>query len=99
MDELKTGKLPTNYGDGFDKRVYNQNLSKKLLDKKTKELCSKLQNIDATKYSLELQIWWRDHKEADKKRLNTEIKKYKDDIVRKKALSKLTKYERELLGL
>ncbi len=61
LDELKTGKLSSKFGDGYDKRVYNKGLPQKHLDKKTKELCSKLQSIDVTKYSLEMQLWWRNH--------------------------------------
>lgn len=26
LDELKTGKLPKNFGDGYNKRVYNKDL-------------------------------------------------------------------------
>ena len=99
LDEIKTGKLPDNYGDGFDKRVYNKGLSKEHLDKKTEELCSKLQKLDVTKYSLEMQIWWRDHQKADKKRIEKEMKAIKEEKARKKAISKLTPYERKLLNL
>ena len=99
LDELKTGKLPKNFGDGYDKRVYNKGLSKEHLDKKTEELCSKLQKLDVSKYSLEMQIWWRDHQKADKERLQKEIKQHKDDKAKEKALSKLSAYERKLLGL
>ena len=69
LDELETGKLPYNFGDGYDKRVYNKHLSKEHLDEKTEELCSKLQNSDVLKFSLEMQMWWRDHQKADKDRL------------------------------
>lgn len=69
LDELNGKKLPKNYGNGFDKRVYNKGFDKKDLDEKVKELCSRLKKeLDVTKYSLELQIWWRDHKKADRKR-------------------------------
>ena len=98
LDELETGKLPSNFGDGYDKRVYCKHLSNEHLNQKTEELCSKLQNEDVTKYSLEMQMWWRDHQIADKKRLDQEISNQKDEDEKKKALSKLTDYERKLLG-
>ena len=69
LDELNGKKLPKSYGDGFDKRVYDKRFEKKDLDEKVRELCSSLKlEPDVTKYSLELQIWWRDHKKVDRKR-------------------------------
>lgn len=69
LDELKTGKLSKNFGDGYHKKVYSKHLSKKIADKKVQELCSKLKKVNVKKYSLEMQIWWRDHQKADKERL------------------------------
>jgi hypothetical protein len=99
LDEINTGKLPKNFGDGYDKRVYNKHLSKEHLDEKTEELCNKLQNTDVSKFSLEMQMWWRDHQKADKDRLQKEISEQKDNEARESALSKLSDYERKLLGL
>jgi len=99
LDELETGKLPSNFGDGYDGRVYNKGLSQKHLNKKTRELCSKLKSTDVTKFSLELQIWWRDHQKVDKKRLQKEMSGKKDKEAREIALAKLSDYERKLLGL
>jgi hypothetical protein len=99
LDELENGKLPSNFGDGYDKRVYNKHLSKEHLDEKTEELCSKLQNTDVSKFSLEMQIWWRNHQKADKERLEKEIKDKATEQEKQKALSKLSDYERKLLGL
>ena len=99
LDELETGNLPFNFGDGYDKRVYDKHLSKEHLDEKTKELCSKLQNTDVSKFSLEMQMWWRDHQKADKDKLQKEIAEQKNNEAREIALSKLSDYERELLGL
>ena len=36
LDELENGKLPSNFGDGYDKRVYNKHLSKEVQREKTK---------------------------------------------------------------
>lgn len=99
LDEIKTGKLPKDFGTGYDSRVYCKHLSKEHLDKKTDELCSKLQKLDVSKYSLEMQMWWRNHQEADKKRIEKELNQQKNAELKKAALSKLTKYERDLLGL
>jgi len=99
LDELKTGKLPKDFGTGYDKRVYNKGLSKKHLDEKTEELCSKLQKTNVSKYSLEMQMWWRDHQKADKERIKKELKEIKDKKAKEKAISKLSSHERKLLGL
>lgn len=103
LDELDGKKLNRrNFGDGYDDRVYNKGLSKIDRDKLVSTLCSKLKKIkkdDITKYSLELQMWWRDHQEADKKRIRQEKEKKEQEKIRKQALSKLTQKERDALGL
>lgn len=99
LDELRTGKLAENYGSGFNEKVYNQGFQKNHLDAKTAELCKKLQKEDASNYSLEMQIWWRDHLKADKERIKKEIAEKKTSEERRIALSKLSPHERKLLGL
>lgn len=102
LDEVKTGKLKKDWNSGFDPRVYNQGLEQSHLDEKTEELCGKLQKIGPRKlkqFSLELQTWWRDHQEADKERLKSEMKAKRNEKARQKAIEKLTPYERKLLGL
>lgn len=69
------------------------------LNEDVSKLCNICQKIDVSKYSLELQIWWRDHQKADKERIKKEIKEQKDNKAKKIALSKLSLYERKLLGL
>lgn len=87
--------LPDYYNDGYYREVYNKNAELIL-----PILCEKLQQIkDVTKYSLELQIWWRDHQEADKKRIKDELFFLSEDIARKAALDKLNDYEKKLLNL
>ena len=98
LDEVETGRLPYGFGNGYDNRVYCKYLSKEHLDQKTEELCSKLQQLDVTKFSLEMQMWWRDHQKADEERLRKEIEFYKTQEDIDTALSKLTEYERKLLG-
>lgn len=62
-------------------------------------LCKFCENNDVTGHSLELQIWWRDHLEADKVKLQAQLDKAKTDKEKEVALEKLTPNERALLGL
>jgi len=101
LDELDG--VPLNikrYGDGYDSRAYNR-ASRGVLDKKTRELCERLQSgdIDVTRYSLELQMWWRDHQIADAEKAEEKKRKVTEERKKKLALAKLTKAERELLEL
>lgn len=75
LQELETGSLPDGFGPRYlDDTVYNlpNRTLKKDLDEATAELCSSLKKLEVLgrihTYSLELQIWWRDHKLADAKR-------------------------------
>ena len=100
LEELNTGK-PVNAGslnwDGHHPGAYRNT---KDLDSQTAELCSRLQRTkDVTKYSLEMQIWWRDHQKADAARLLREQEDVKNNTDRLRALNKLTERERRLLGL
>lgn len=99
LDEIKTGKLPKNFGDGYDKRVYDKGLSKEHLDEKTAELCSKLKKLDVSKYSLEMQMWWREHQKADRERKKQKSDELKLKKQKEQALSKLSARERKILGL
>ncbi len=63
------------------------------------KLCNACQKVDIKNYSLELQIWWRDHQKADEQRIKTEIKNIKKEKDMKLALKKLTPYEKKLLKL
>ena len=67
LDELSGIPLDINHRnwDGFHPKVYGK-FSKSLADSLVAELCAKLKSVDSTKFSLEMQIWDRDHKLADK---------------------------------
>lgn len=71
LDELD-GKGPPDYHrfyHGYDIRASGEQLSQKECDDLTANLCQRIQAIpDLTKYSLEMQMWWRDHQEQDRKR-------------------------------
>lgn len=54
------------YGDGHGEAYGNA--SQITLDKATANLCKRLTGLDVSSCSLELQIWWRDHQEGDKRR-------------------------------
>jgi len=96
LDEVDDGKpIDPSHWLGYHPKVYNRSHNGDAL---VAELCEKLQGKDVANYSLELQIWWRDHQKADKERLEWEIKE-KDAAARKEALAKLTDYEKGLLGI
>lgn len=97
LAEIRTGKPQKNF-----KRCHPAaygNTTQELLNERTKRLCETLQNSDVSKYSLEMQMWWRDHQIADKERIEDEIKKKKTSVERAAAIAKLTEYERKLLNL
>ena len=52
---------------GYHPDVYCR-YSADLADNLVSTLCHKLKNLDVSQYSLEMQIWWRDHQIADQKR-------------------------------
>lgn len=92
-------------GKGFDKHHWKghhpiaSKFKKGTLNELTKMSCGRLRGIDVTKYSLEMQIWWRDHKAADKQRVEREQAEMELAVAKKKALAKLTLAERKVLGL
>ena len=97
MDELDgKSKIERSHWEGYHPRVYNEDVD---ADAMTAELCSRLQEVDVSDYSLEMQMWWRDHKAADKKRAEAAVAKAKTAKQRAAAINKLTPHERKLLGL
>lgn len=84
LDELRGKPLdPDTFGNGFGPG-YN-NSSNFNLSALTAQLCAKLQEVDVTKYSLEMQMWWRDHKIADARRIKSEeAAKKRDSIIDEK---------------
>lgn len=98
LDELSGKECKDSWWHGYHPSVYC-NVTNDLGDSLTADLCQKLQKLDVSKYSLEMQIWWRDHQKADKERVKKEIQQAKDDEAKRIALEKLTPYERDLLGL
>lgn len=99
LDELDGIPLNQNHWQGYHPSVYNHHLDKFACDLMVETLCSRLQNDDVSKRSLEMQIWWRDHQRADKERIEAEVQKAKTESEKNEALAKLTDYEKKLLGL
>ena len=96
MDELDGKPLDKIHWGGYHPAVYCKHPDG---DAIVSELCSRLQEVDVTEYSLEMQMWWRDHQKADKERIEDELRRKHEGEERDAALSKLTEYERKLLGL
>lgn len=69
LRELDTGvPVDPTSGDwnGYLSGAYNGTNLRRRTDAATAELCSRLKGVDVAKYSLELQVWWRDHQAADR---------------------------------
>jgi len=100
LEELDGKEIDESYWDGYHPEIYNKNVSRAQGNRLVSELCKRLQSVkNITKYSLELQMWWRDHKAADKARLKEELEEAKSKQARVIAMAKLTPYEKEILGL
>lgn len=67
IDEINGLPRNRSYWRGYHPRVYCK-ADHALGDQLVSELCGLLRDRDVTRYSLEMQIWWRDHQEADKQR-------------------------------
>ena len=65
----------------------------------TAMLCKFCEENNVTDQSLELQIWWRDHQEADKAKREAAAEDERVETERREAIAKLTDRERDLLGL
>ena len=100
MEEYRTGIHVDSELYCADGHAVIEGHTQRDLDHSTRLLCSRMreeQNI--SKYSLEMQIWWRDHQIADKKREEEMLEDVKRRSIKETALSKLTREEREILGL
>jgi len=91
LDEL-AGKPPQDRHWGF------LSVTRSELDRLTALLCERLKSVDLAPYSLELQMWYRDHQAADKARDDKRVQDNALEARKHAALAKLTDEERELLG-
>ena len=71
----------------------------KQLDYHTAMLCDFCRSNNVNGFSLELQIWWRDHMAADKKRIKREQLEAQIQKEKNIAMTKLTAHEKDILGL
>lgn len=99
LDELEGKQWREADWRGFHPGAYGKRILKSDLDHFVAGLCQRLQIIDVTKYSLEMQIWWRDHQKADAERIKREQEWKERQAVREQAKAKLTPEEIEVLGL
>ena len=103
LAELGTG-APVN-PDSPEWKGYINNFSNQNLNSATAQLCEALKEIETEcpeelgRCSLELQIWWRDHKKTDAERRKKEAEEKKTQDEKDAALRKLTPHEKNLLGL
>jgi hypothetical protein len=72
LDELAGKKWDRSWWDGYHPRVYFK-ADRTNCDQLVRELCAALQSRDVTQYSLEMQIWWRNHQAADKARCESDL--------------------------
>jgi hypothetical protein len=98
LDEIESGEVNSSFNGGTHPDVYGK-CDQTLANNLTARLCDVLKETGASKYSLEMQIWWRDHQAKDRKREQEEKSEREQQKIRKAALSKLTKREKEALGL
>lgn len=99
LDELDGIPIRRAAWDGYDERAYNHATREKL-DEMTRLLCAKLTaRGDVGGYSLELQLWWREHQRADAARVLRETADAERQQLRSAGLAKLTGSEAAALGL
>ena len=106
IDELNGIKNSHKDIDGYHSKVYNQHLTPEDCDRMVSELCMLCLELDNSRdmpnvsdYSLELQIWWRDHKIADEKRTESETRQNQLEYAKRQALAKLSAEDKVILGL
>jgi len=94
LDELEGKNIDKKAWDGYDNRAYCR-ANKETLDTKVSELCVKLQSINVKNCSLEMQLWWRNHQEADANRKENErLRKEMEEKTERDELARLkAKYE------
>jgi hypothetical protein len=70
LDELDTGNMNRSHFGGNHPKAYGQNVSQDTLNQFTASLCRKLEKLPGfiSSYSLELQMWWREHVEGEERR-------------------------------
>lgn len=101
LEELFKGrKINKSHFDGYHPDIYAQGTTRGKVSTLTATLCNLLRKEkDVTKFSLELQVWWRDHQKADREKYRREFRAKRQAKQKEAALKKLTPAERRVLGL
>lgn len=99
LDEIDGIPIDANRWRGYHPLIYGKSISKDKADRLVSTLCRTLQGADVTRYSLEMQIWWRDHQAADRERERREKEEAQSELDRRIAISKLTPRQRRALGI
>jgi hypothetical protein len=97
LDEIDHGEdfVRREWWRGYHPSAYSKSITQEELDCATARACDFLKSVDVRQFSLELQLWWRDHLEADQRRLDG--RSHAEEL--QAALAKLTLRERVLLGV
>lgn len=75
LDEMNGLQPEECWWTGYHPKVYCKNITKEVMDSKTKELCELFKTCDCVVLlSLEAQLWWRDHQVADRYRQANEAR-------------------------
>ena len=99
IDDLGGKQFSSSSWSGNHPKAYGKSITQEKLDKLTAKICSRLSNANVTVYSLELQLWWRDHQAADKIHLEEDKEEKRLAKRRLAAVKRLTVKQREALGL
>ncbi len=100
LSEIGGKPIDKGWWAGYHPDAYPGKATKERLDNATRSLCAILENdVDPKDFSLELQTWWRDHQEADRKREKWEKREMAREEIRAGAIAKLTDREMAALGL
>lgn len=104
--ELQGKRWNKEWWEGYHPDVYNQTYDKYSgafnVGRAGNEIIKKLSVMnpeEIKKYTLELQMWWRDKREELEERDRLRDQKYEDEVIRRRALLKLNDEEKRVLGL
>lgn len=102
-DELNGKKFSKDNYSGYHPNAYCKSISQGELNEATAKLCQWLRLQEQLgkigKYSLKLQMWWRDHKKADARHDAEDKEAARLARLRKAGAKRLTKNQRLALGI
>ncbi len=99
LSEIGGKPIDKSHWQGYHPMAYGK-ATGTMLDNATQSLCAILKNdVDPKTFSLELQVWWRDHQLADLRREELAKVERAQEKIRVRAISKLTDEELAALGV